>query len=133
MEAEKDIQEDLEYYADLPYNISIERWDDGSGPYWVARVVELPGCIIHGDTPQGALEEIEGAKRDWIKSNLERGLKIPEPVRHNYSGKIILRISPVLHETLAHRAEMERVSLNKFMTMALAEKAGVSVVEKSKK
>ena len=49
---------DLEYYAKLPYTIIIEKWDDGRGPYWVARVAELPHCFIHGDTPEEALREI---------------------------------------------------------------------------
>ncbi len=31
-----------EYYAKLPYAVILEQWDDGDGPYWVARVAELP-------------------------------------------------------------------------------------------
>jgi len=70
----KNIEKELEYYSKLPYTIILEVWDDGDGEYYVARVAELPHCIIHGDTPQEAITEIEEVKLDWIKSNLERGI-----------------------------------------------------------
>lgn len=121
----KNIEKDLEYYAKLPYNIILEVWDDGEGPYWVARIAELPHCLIHGDTPEEAIAEIEEVKRDWIKSNLERGLKIPEPILHKHSGQIRLRIPPSLHQVLTHRAAVEGVSLNQYMTAALARSVGL--------
>lgn len=119
------IEKDLEYYAKLPYNIILEMWDDGEGPYWVARIVELPHCLIHGDTPEEAVAEIEEVKRDWIKSNLERGLKIPEPIPHRYSGQIRLRIPPSLHRLLSDRAAVEEISLNQYMTAVLASSVGL--------
>jgi predicted RNase H-like HicB family nuclease len=123
--ATKNIKKDLEYYAKLPYNIILEIWDDGEGPYCVARIAELPHCLIHGDTPGEAVAEIEEVKRDWIKSNLERGLKIPEPIPHKHSGQIRLRIPPSLHKVLTHRAAVEGVSLNLYMTAALARSVGL--------
>ena len=121
----EDNRKGLEYYEKLPYTIILERWDDGNGQYWVARVAELPHCLIHGDTPEEAVEEIEEVKRDWIKSNLERGLSIPEPVTHKYSGQIRLRIPPSLHKLLSDRAVVEDVSLNQLMTTALAASVGL--------
>jgi len=121
----KNIEKDLEYYTKLPYNIIVEMWDDGKGPYWVARIAELPHCLIHGDTPGEAIAEIEEVKRDWIKSNLERGLKIPEPIAHKYSGQISLRIPPFLHRLLSDRAAVEGISLNQYMTTALARSVGL--------
>ena len=120
----KNIEKDLEYYTKLPYNIIVEMWDDGEGPYWVARIAELPHCLIHGDTPEEAIAEIEEVKREWIKSNLERGLKIPEPIPHKHSGQISLRIPPSLHRLLSDRAAVEGVSLNQYMTAALAKSVG---------
>ena len=96
------IEKDLEYYMKLPYNIIVEMWDDGKGSYWVARIAELPHCLIHGNTPEEAIAEIMEVKKDWIKSNLERGLKIPEPISHKYSGQIRLRIQPSLHLSKSH-------------------------------
>jgi predicted HicB family RNase H-like nuclease len=127
MVVKSDIKHDLEYYLNLPYTIILERWDDGKGLYWVARVAELPHCLIHGDTPEAAIKELEEVKNDWIKSNIKRGLPIPEPSPRKYSGKMILRISPSLHKLLVHRAEVEGMSLNQYMSTALATSVGLSV------
>jgi antitoxin HicB len=120
---------DLEYFDSLPYNIILETWDDGQGPYYVARVVELPHCMIHGNTPEEAIREIETVKREWIESNLKRGNKIPEPVPKKYSGQISLRIPPSLHRILANSSMVQDVSLNQYMTMALANFVGFPTVE----
>jgi antitoxin HicB len=118
------IKKDLDYYSQLPYNIIVERWDDGEGPYYLARIVELPHCMIHGDTPEEAINEVEEVKKDWIKSNLERGIKIPEPIQSKNSGQIRLRIPPSLHKMLSDRAMVEGVSLNQYMNTALAQVVG---------
>jgi len=121
----KDIESQVEHYSNLPYQIVIEKWADGDGPYYVARVLELQGCMIHGDTAEEALHEIEDVKRDWIKTNLEIGNKMPEPLRtRKYSGKIILRMPPSLHETLVKIAELDGVSFNQYMVSALSRHAG---------
>jgi predicted HicB family RNase H-like nuclease len=126
-------EKDLEYYDSLPYNVIVERWDDGRGPYWVARIAELPHCLIHADTPEEAVKEIQGVKIDWIKTNLTRGLHIPEPRSRRYSGQIRLRISPSLHKLLAFRAETEGMSLNQYMATSLAASVGAGVpVSKSR-
>ena len=114
---------DLEYYAGLPYTIILEKYDDQGG-YWVARVAELPFCMIHGNTPGEALKDIEEIKMDWIRSNLEEGHPIPEPVNHNFSGEIRVRMPPTLHRFISDRAMIEEVSLNQFMVMALARAVG---------
>ena len=119
------IEKEFEYYAKLPYTVIVEQWDDGEGPYWVARIAELPHCLIHADTPEEAVKEIQEVKMDWIRSNLERGLRIPEPRPRNYSGQIRLRISPSLHKLLTYRAETEGMSLNQYMATALATSVGI--------
>jgi antitoxin HicB len=126
MATKADIDKKLKHYAKLPYTVIVEQWDDGRGPYWVARVAELPHCLIHGDTPEEAVREIDEVKIDWIKSNLRRGLRIPEPRTRKYSGQIRLRISPSLHKLLAYRAETEGMSLNQYMSTALASSVGIA-------
>jgi antitoxin HicB len=122
-------RKDLKYYDKLPYNIILEPWDDGNGPYYVARVAELPHCMIHGNTPEQAIREIETVKREWIESNLKRGNKIPEPVSKKYSGQISLRIPPSLHRLLINASSVQEVSLNQYMTMALANFVGLLPAE----
>jgi predicted HicB family RNase H-like nuclease len=121
-----DLENELERYEELPYTVIVEQWDDGKGPYWVARIAELPHCLIHADTPEQAIREIREVKKDWIRSNLARGLRIPEPRPRKYSGQIRLRISPSLHKLLAYRAETEGMSLNQYMATALATSVGVA-------
>ena len=120
----KTMKKDLDYYARLPYIIVLERHDDADATYWVARVAELPHCLITGDTAEEALKEIEEVKLEWIKSNLEDGLPIPEPTQHKYSGQVRLRIPPSLHQHLVRLASVEDVSLNQYMVSALSRAAG---------
>lgn len=112
---------DLEYYLSLPYTITLKR-GTGDEEYWIARVVELPHCMTHGATPEEALRDIEDAKREWLKSNLEDGLTIPEPAK--FTGQYHLRMPPSLHEALVLKSESEEVSLNQFMITALARAVG---------
>jgi antitoxin HicB len=117
-------EKNLDYYAKLPYTVILERHDD-QGIYWVAKVAELPHCLIHGNTPEEAVKEIEEVKMDWIQSNLEDGLPIPEPTSRKYSGEIRVRMPPSLHQLLAQRASNEGVSLNQYMVAGLARAVGL--------
>jgi predicted RNase H-like HicB family nuclease len=120
----------LDYYDSLPYNIVLEPGDDGDGAYWVARVVELPYCAIHGDTPEEALKEIKTVKREWLETSLEMGNEIPEPASRKYSGQIRLRLAPTLHKLLSERAGIEDISLNHYMNTLLAQSVGFPVRDK---
>jgi antitoxin HicB len=123
--SKKDISKEVEYYANLPYQIVIEKWEDQGG-YYAARVVELPGLLMTGDTPAEAIAELEDVKRDWIETYLELGNKMPEPLNlRSHSGNIRVRMEPSLHSDLALFAELEGVSLNQFITTALSQAVGV--------
>jgi len=125
---EKEIR-DLDYFDNLPYTITLERWDEPDKTYWVARVIELPHCLTDGNTPEDALAEIKEVKREWLETNLRLGNEIPEPMPRQYSGQLRLRIQPSLHRTLAQRAKIEEVSLNKYMNTLLAQGVGFMVRE----
>ncbi len=112
----------LEHYLKLPYTITLKRGIGEGKEYWVARIVELPHCMTHGASPEEALRDIEDAKGEWLRYNLEEGLPIPEPAR--FTGQYHLRMPPSLHEALAIKSESEDVSLNQFMITALARAVG---------
>jgi predicted RNase H-like HicB family nuclease len=76
---EKEIM-DLDYYDNLPYTITLERWDELDNIYWVARVLELPHCLTDGHSPEDALAEIKEVKREWLETNLKLGNGIPGPI-----------------------------------------------------
>lgn len=46
---------------------------------FVADVPELPGCMAHGSTHEGALREVKRAMDLWIETAQEKGRPIPEP------------------------------------------------------
>jgi antitoxin HicB len=111
----------VEEYLKLPYHIEIIRDDDEENPGWVARVIELPGCITQGDTFEELGEMIDDAMRGWIGVALENGVPIPEPAPdEDYSGKFVVRLPRSLHRSLAEAAGREGVSLNQFVNVALA-------------
>ena len=46
---------------------------------WVADVPDLRHCTSHGDTPDGALANVQDAMRGWLEVASEQGMAIPEP------------------------------------------------------
>jgi len=109
-----EIKEKAKYYASLPYTITIERCDD-QGTYYVAKYLELPHFIMTGETPEEAVREL-------FEFNIEKGNKIPLPIKsRKYSGKIILRMPPMLHEKVVEMSELQGTSLNNFMIKAIAQ------------
>jgi antitoxin HicB len=111
-------RKDLTYYLSLPYTIQITREDDAT---WFARVVELPGCLTEGDTPEEAADMIQDALAAWLEVALEDGRLIPEPqTAETYSGRFVVRVPRTLHQHLVETAEQEGVSLNQLINVTLA-------------
>jgi RNA polymerase sigma-B factor len=127
----------LEDYLELPYNLAVKYERDGEPPCWSASVAELPGCTARGRTPDQAVDLLRPAMEAWLKSALAEHREIPEPAApgdepvesrevtkqrtsSSHSGRFLVRMSGTLHEELAGAAERQQVSLNKFVTDALA-------------
>jgi len=53
-------------------------WSDVDNAF-VAEVPELPGCMAHGNTQEGAFTSIREAMRLWLDTAREFGDTIPEP------------------------------------------------------
>ena len=114
----------LAYYMSLPYTIETKHDLKSEWP-WFARIVELPGCMTEAPTFEELGPMIEDAMRSWIEVGLEHGDTIPEPREAtDFSGKVNLRMPRSLHRDLVRRAEAEGVSLNQYMTTALARAVG---------
>ena len=54
-------------------------WWSAEDEAYVVDVPELPGCMAHGATRQGAIKNAEDAIKFWIKTAKDDGLEIPEP------------------------------------------------------
>lgn len=107
----------------MRFNCSIARENVEGKTYWVARCREVPTIIGQGDTPEEALAELEFNEEGWLEIAGEAGLKIPEvkPIRkQRHSGKLMLRISPAMHDLASICAEQQKISLNQLISDAIA-------------
>lgn len=111
------MKKNLEYYLNLDYTIRLKENEDGS--YFV-EIEELPGCMSEGDNKVEALKMIEDAKKAWIEVALKRKIKIPEPEKDEFSGKLNVRMPKFLHRKLSYRAKKEGISLNTLISTTLA-------------
>jgi antitoxin HicB len=108
-------------YIDLPYKILLTADEDEDGHQgWVAEVLELPGVLSQGETIEEAAENVRDAMAGWLSVAIEDGKPIPRPRDTSYSGRFLIRIPASLHARLTELAELEGVSLNQFVSNALA-------------
>ncbi len=87
---------------------------------FLVNVPELPGCKTHGATPEEAVRMGIEAIELYLEQLESEGKLAPVPMaERNFSGKILLRTSPVLHRELAFEAEVEHKSLNELIEQKL--------------
>ena len=113
---------DLGYYLSLKYPYTIEEEENGKINY-VLEIPDLPGCWAEGKNLDKARANLEEAKSLWIEEGLKRRIQIPEPSKE-FSGRILLRIPPVLHGQLNKHARKAVLSLNQFIRNLL--EAGIN-------
>lgn len=120
-------EKDLEYYLALNYPYTIEEEEEDGEKVYVAEVPDLPGCGAQGNTLEEVRKNLQEAKEVWIEESWNRKLSIPEPSK-DYSGRILLRISPVLHGQLNKHARQAGLSLNQFIRNLLETRLDLSKV-----
>jgi antitoxin HicB len=107
----------LQFHMSVKYPIELVE-DDGA---YIARNPDLSGCFSYGDTPDEAVENLAKTRALWLAGQIETGQAIPEPAEVcSYSGKFVLRIPKLLHQTLDRQAKQQGVSLNQFISTMLA-------------
>ena len=90
--------------------------------FWIAESKILNGCVAQGDTPGEAYSGLEEAEQAWLETAHELNWEIPTPTVHQlklYSGKVALRISPIVHKEAAQAAEEQGISLNQYIGDAI--------------
>jgi len=98
---------------------------DPDSKTYTAMILEFPGCIAQGDSPEEAYARLEEAAIGWLEAAISLGQEIPRPNEENeYSGKFALRMPTGLHRSAAEHAEREHTSLNQFIITAIAERIG---------
>lgn len=122
----------IDDYMGLPYTIQVIRDPNPEDPGWVARVVELPGCLTQADSFEELEDMIQDAIRSWVETALEDGIPVPEPrPAEEYSGKFVVRVPKSLHREVVESAALDGVSLNSFVNVALAKAVCVASSTKS--
>jgi antitoxin HicB len=111
-----------ERYLKRPYHVVlISDGEDG----WIAQVEELPGCEVHGTTPDDAAHKIRDAMENWIAEAIEHRRAIPRPRRDPSKGtRITLGVPESLRDALGQAAVREGLSLDVFTTITLAAAVG---------
>lgn len=101
--------------------------EDESGGY-VAEHRDLPGCITQGETLDEAVENLNSARKLWLRTAMERGDPVPLPsTDETYSGRVLVRMPRSLHRRLAESAEREGTSLNQLIVGMLS--SGVTATQ----
>jgi antitoxin HicB len=116
----------LQQYLDLPYHVSLVRGENDRGKQaWAASVDELPACTASGSSPEDAVRRLRATMEEWIAAALARNEAVPEPRSDStHSGRLLVRMPKTLHAQLTRAAEKDGVSLNQFITGALASSVG---------
>jgi len=109
-------------YLREPYTRVLIPEEEGG---YSAEILEFPGCYSQGETAEEAIQNVEEAARNWIEATLASGKPIPDPSSHyQYGGKIALRLPRSLHRQAMRLAERDGVSLNHWLTTAIAARVG---------
>ncbi len=112
------LDEKVQFYMDLRYEIIVEPAEDG----YVAYIPELNGCITQADDIHDIFDMLLDAKKCWIETALENGIEIPLPKSaKSYSGKFNLRLPKTLHKRLSEKAQKEEVSINQLAIYYIAD------------
>lgn len=112
-------------YLALDYPVEIRRLPEEEGGGYIACIPVLGRWSVQaaGDTVQEALDLLEEVKAAVFAQMRAQNMPIPAPppleAPKRYQGKIVLRVSPTLHEQLVQMAKQENISLNQFIQNAL--------------
>lgn len=66
----------------MKYTIEYEREEDGR---WVAEVIELPGVMVYGQTPEEALAKVQALALRTLADRLEHGETSPSPISVSFA------------------------------------------------
>ena len=72
----------LNYYMTIPYTIDVVYEKSGKAPPYVARILELPGCMAQGRNHNDAVRELREAQTLFIEAMLEKPRSYPGTCVH---------------------------------------------------
>lgn len=99
-------------------------WSSEFGEY-ISRCLELPWLSQRAATLKEAIAGIEHAVDEYLA---ERDGDVPRPLTdRKFSGRFIVRTSPMLHSRLTVEAAENNVSLNQWVVQKLADRPPISL------
>lgn len=82
----------------------------------IARCLEFPSLVAHGNTIEDALKEIEKVVEEVVVWMQEENEEIPESFGlKKYKGNLTLRVPAEVHRNLSIRSAEEGVSVNQYI------------------
>ena len=108
----------------MKYEFNVFQSEANGHTYWVAKSKALKGCIGQGETADEAIHELAQNEEEWLITAKEFDIPIPTPEikkDHIFSGKLSLRISPLIHEEAFNNAKELGISLNQYISDAILE------------
>ncbi len=106
----------------IQYDYYIHPISGDNTPAYKAIIPAFDNAIVYGDN----LAELENGVRFTINSEIAERKKqkklVPKPEKETkFSGKILIRITPVLHEKITLEASAAGKSVNKYIEEQLRE------------
>jgi predicted RNase H-like HicB family nuclease len=96
------------------YTYRVE-WSEDDNAH-IARCLEFPSLMAHGNTPGKALAEIEKVVGESINWLVEEKEPIPEPFGlKQFKGNLTLRVPTEIHRKLIIKSAEEGVSVNQYI------------------
>ncbi len=105
-----------------PEIMGLEKGND----LFMAFLDEIPRAAFHafGETQEEAIIILNDSFTGFCSTLEKMGKPIPEPLEdpsEEYSGRVTLRMTPMLHRDLVFHAGKNRVSLNSFIVNGLSQ------------
>jgi predicted HicB family RNase H-like nuclease len=100
-------------------------WSAEFGQY-IGRCLELPWLAQRGSTLKDAIAGVEQAVDEYLAER--DGASIPRPLTdRKFSGRFVVRTSPMLHARLVVEAAEQNVSMNQWVVSKLADRPPISL------
>ncbi|QIH78143.1 hypothetical protein GTN30_05620 [Macrococcoides canis] len=105
----------LEYYMSLDYTMNIRTETDfDQSKYFIATFVELEGLEGTGNTIEAAINDLNAAKENWFKVNIDlnRNIPVPHTSIKNTPTKLTVRLPYTLNQQVEDYMNYEGISKN---------------------
>lgn len=120
------IKEKIKRYMSLPYEKKIipAPQNKGGGYYVEVPLLGSSSTYAWGETEIEALKTLKEIMESNFETWISEGIPIPEPEEKTYSGRIALRVSPLIHKRLTEISEIEGISTNQLINNYICEMLG---------